>query len=203
MRVHLNKKEKYLTTYADVMYRKYVKSRYGIEACKPAAEEYLAYMRKELVGWESNEDEGALSEVHTQYTTFHPVNYRDGHLTVPMLDKSCGTGYSSTGPLAPHIDGAGLAYTIDGQNVIQVNTGGCITRINLSPSVYITPTASFVFTQATPATIWNITHSLNMIPNVRTEDIFGNDIEGIIEIIDNNRLKIYFTAAVAGKAYLS
>lgn len=185
------------------MYRKYVKFRYGIDSCKPGAEEYLAYMRKELIDWESNEDEGALSEVHMLHTTYLPVTYQDGHLTVPMRDKSCGTGYIQGGAHGPQIDGTGLNYTIDGNNVIQINSGGCITRINLSPSVYITPTCSFEFTQATPATVWDITHNMNMSPNVRTEDTQGNDIEGVIEIITPNRLKIYFNTPVAGKAYLS
>ena len=44
---------------------------------------------------------------------------------------------------------------------------------------------------------------MNLSPNVRTEDLTGTDIQGVIDYIDNNRLKIYFNQAVAGRAYLS
>jgi hypothetical protein len=44
---------------------------------------------------------------------------------------------------------------------------------------------------------------MNLIPNVTSEDATGTDIVGIIDVIDNNRLKVYFNQPVAGKAYLS
>ena len=44
---------------------------------------------------------------------------------------------------------------------------------------------------------------MGLNPNVRIEDLAGTDIQGSIEYIDNNRLKIYFNQPVAGRAYLS
>jgi hypothetical protein len=51
--------------------------------------------------------------------------------------------------------------------------------------------------------MWDVIHGMNLIPNVRIEDLNGVDIQGVIDIIDNNRLKIYFNQPVAGRAYLS
>jgi FKBP-type peptidyl-prolyl cis-trans isomerase 2 len=44
---------------------------------------------------------------------------------------------------------------------------------------------------------------MGITPNVFAEDLNGNDIQGIIEIVDSNNLRINFNTPVAGKAYLS
>jgi len=100
-------------------------------------------------------------------------------------------------------EGALSQTNINYQNIIEVNSGGCLTRINLNPAITINQNSSFVFTQQTPSTVWDIIHGMNLTPNVRTEDLTGVDIQGMIDIIDNNRVKIYFNQPVAGRAYLS
>lgn len=62
---------------------------------------------------------------------------------------------------------------------------------------------SYVFTQEVPVTVWVIIHNLGYVPNVFIEDMSGNDILGVVTIINNNELTITFNSAVAGKAYLS
>jgi FKBP-type peptidyl-prolyl cis-trans isomerase 2 len=44
---------------------------------------------------------------------------------------------------------------------------------------------------------------MGLKPNVTTEDLTGVDIQGVIEYVDNNNVRITFNQAVAGKAYLS
>lgn len=198
MRSYLPNKVKYTKQFADVMHRLYRQMRYGIDSCKPDQDSQLISMRKELVDWEANEDEGALSETKVQLKTWLGVKYDD------VLYSKGGTGYFVSE------DGRGPAVGLNymgtqqsGQNIIEINSGGCITRINLNPAITINQNSSFVFTQQTPSTVWDIVHGMNMAPNVRTEDLTGVDIVGVIDNIDNNRIKIYFNQPVAGKAFLS
>lgn len=198
MRTYLPNKVKYTKQFADIMYRQYRQMRYGIESCKPDQDNQLISMRKELVDWEANEDEGALSETKIQLKTWLGVKYDD------VLYSKGGTGYFVSE------DGRGPALGLNymgtqqsGQNIIEINSGGCITRINLNPAITINQNSSFVFTQQTPVTTWDIVHGMGLNPNVRIEDLAGTDIQGSIEYIDNNRLKIYFNQPVAGRAYLS
>lgn len=198
MRTYLQDRVKYNKQFADVMHRLYKQMRYGIDSCKPEQDAQLISLRKELVEWEANEDDGALSETKIQLKTWLGVKYDD------VLYSKGGTGYfvseDGSGP------SLGLNYNgqqQSGQNIIEINSGGCITRINLNPAITINQNSSYVFTQQTPATMWDVVHGMNLSPNVRTEDLTGADIQGVIDYIDNNRLKIYFNQPVAGRAYLS
>lgn len=200
MKNYLVNKEKHDTNFSNVMYDKYRQMRYGINDCNPSIDYDLASMRKELAEWQSYDDAGALSDTNIQYQTWLPVEYDN------VLYSRGGQGYIMSGS---HIGPQRLAvnYAIPGtsgsQNIIEVNSGGCVTRINLNPSIVINNNSSFSFSQNTPATMWDIIHNMNMIPNVFTEDLDGIDIQGVLEVVDNNRIKIYFNQAVAGKAYLS
>lgn len=198
MRTYLQDRVKHNKQFADVMHRLYKQMRYGIDSCKPEQDTQLISLRKELVEWEANEDDGALSETKIQLKTWLGVKYDD------VLYSKGGTGYfvseDGSGP------SLGLNYNgqqQSGQNIIEINSGGCITRINLNPAITINQNSSYVFTQQTPATMWDVVHGMNLSPNVRTEDLTGTDIQGVIDYIDNNRLKIYFNQPVAGRAYLS
>jgi hypothetical protein len=198
MRSLLANKVKYYKSFADTVYADYKKLRYGIATCKPTADMDLAMIRKDIVDWQSNEDDGALSDVQIQYQTWLPVEYDD------VLYSKGGTGYIQTGtPTTPAPFGVSYNYGNGSQNIIEVNAGGCITRINLNPAITINQNTAFEFTQATPATTWDIIHNMGITPNVFTEDTSGNDIEGVIEVVNSNRIKIYFTQAIAGKAFLS
>lgn len=198
MRTYLPNRVKYNKQFADVMHRLYKQMRYGIGSCKPEQDMQLISMRKELVEWEANEDDGALSETKIQFKTWLGVKYDD------VLYSKGGTGFiiSDEGK-APSMGLNYMGQQQVGQNIVEINSGGCITRINLNPAITINQNSSFVYTQNTPSTTWDINHGMNMIPNVTTEDTLGNDIVGILDVIDNNRIKIYFNQPVAGKAYLS
>jgi hypothetical protein len=198
MRSLLANKVKYYKSFADTVYAEYKKLRYGIATCRPTADADLVMVRKAIVDWQSNEDAGALSDVQIQYQTWLPVEYDD------VLYSKGGAGYIQTGtPTTPAPFGVSYNYGNGSQNIIEVNAGGCITRINLNPAITINQNTAFEFTQAIPATTWDIIHNMGITPNVFTEDTNGDDIEGVIEVVNNNRIKIYFTQAVAGKAFLS
>lgn len=204
MRTLLPKKTKYYKEFADVVNKNFRQLRFGIESCKPGTDMDLAFIRKEIVDWQAIEDEDALCQVNMNYMTWTPVSYRNDNLV--QFDTSAdvwGPGYTrSSTPNAPTQAGVGFTYG-NGSNIVEVNTGGCVTRINLNPAITINQNSSFQFTQQTAATIWTIQHSMGLIPNVRLEDLSGADIQGQIDIIDDNNLRVVFNQAVAGRAYLS
>lgn len=50
---------------------------------------------------------------------------------------------------------------------------------------------------------WDISHNLNKFPSVSIVDSAGSLVMGDIVYINENRLKIKFTSAFSGKAYLN
>lgn len=62
---------------------------------------------------------------------------------------------------------------------------------------------TFVFTEGAPSTVWTIKHDLKRFPSVTVIDTAGDEVQGITEYVSNNELKIVFSAAVTGTAYLN
>jgi|SRR6185369_13631378 len=62
---------------------------------------------------------------------------------------------------------------------------------------------SYDHNQATPASIWVVTHDLGYRPNVQVFDSAGDEVKGAVEHDDVNGLTIAFSAAFSGHAYLS
>jgi hypothetical protein len=205
MRTLLSKKEKYYKEFSAVVVKQYKQMRYGIATCTPVKNDDLASMRAEIVQWQTNSDDDALSQSNINYTTWLPVNYRNDALVNYDPSKNAwGPGYVQTSnPHGSSSIGMGYTYGNGTQNIIEVNTGGCITRINLNPAITINQNSAFEFIQSTPSTVWVIEHNMGIVPNVTTENLNGDDISGVVEVVNNNSLKIYFNTAVAGKAYLS
>lgn len=51
--------------------------------------------------------------------------------------------------------------------------------------------------------IWNIPHYLGFYPNITVVDSAGTVLEGDLEYVDVNNVKVTFSAAFSGNAYLS
>lgn len=62
--------------------------------------------------------------------------------------------------------------------------------------------AVFVFTQTTPAAVWNINHNLNGYPAVTVIDSGGTLVEGDVDYLDVNNVRLTFSAAFSGQASL-
>lgn len=203
MKNYLSDKTRYYLNFADAVYSDFLKTRFGMKNCKSTPDKDLAHMRKELVDWQQNEDNGALTQTSISYITWLGVNYDLDEVEMTNV----GAGYlQSPVPIQPQ--NLSLQYNYAGgesQNIIEVNTGGCVTRINLNPSIQInhSTTGTFVHVQELPAFVWTINHSLGYIPNVFIQDTNGVDIEGVVDSLDANNLTISFTSPVAGTAYLS
>jgi hypothetical protein len=201
MRTLLANKTKYLKSFADAVHKQYLEIRYGIDACKPAMDLDLALMRKEIIDWQADEDADALCQTAVQYQTWLGVTYDD------VLYPSGGTGYihtsSQTGPIQFNYS---TNYSQNGQNVIEINSGGCITKINLNPALTINNgggNTQYSYHQSVASTTWTINHNLGFVPNVTTVNESLQQIEGVITTLSTTVVVIEFSDAVTGYAYLS
>lgn len=198
--------EKMYKQFADKVYADYLQKRFGLATCKPLKNSTLASIRQEMLDYQMNSDEGAFTFVSHNFSLKDPIYYPEekrtcsthDHISTPVcyVDRPVGT---QPGCANSHID------VNDGNgnhNVIEINSGGCVTRINLNNTVNIR-TMNYTWIQDVPATMWDIQHNLGFNPNVRTEDPSEVDIEGVVEYLNPNRLRIHFNSAVAGTAYLS
>jgi len=64
-------------------------------------------------------------------------------------------------------------------------------------------TRRFVYTQASPAEVWTIDHSLGGRPSVTIVDTAETVVIGEVTYISNSQITVTFTAAFAGYAYLT
>lgn len=62
---------------------------------------------------------------------------------------------------------------------------------------------TFVHDQAVPSAIWTITHNLGKFPSVSVVDTQKQIYWGNVEYINSNQLKVTFSAAFAGQAFLN
>lgn len=126
-------------------------------------------------------------------------------------------GQSIQGPIGPRGPG-----TITGEGAPTFNVGfdGDLYINSLDGSYYgpkangawpaspfytpLTPVATrYVHTQASPSSVWNVTHSLGGRPSVMVVDSAGTVVIGEISYNSNTSITISFTAPFSGYAYLT
>lgn len=61
----------------------------------------------------------------------------------------------------------------------------------------------YVYTQTTSASVWNIAHNLNKYPSITIIDSAGDYVDGLIAYVDANNVRLTFSAAFTGTAYLN
>jgi hypothetical protein len=62
--------------------------------------------------------------------------------------------------------------------------------------------AAYVHTQDTPSATWTIAHNMNRTPGVTIIDSANSVVIGDVEYLDSNTLRVTFSGAFSGKAYL-
>jgi len=63
--------------------------------------------------------------------------------------------------------------------------------------------SSYMHTQLSSQPTWVVTHNLNKRPSVTIVDSAGSLVAGDVEYVDDNVLKLIFTAGFSGYAYLN
>lgn len=63
--------------------------------------------------------------------------------------------------------------------------------------------AHFVFVQSVASALWTVVHNLGKFPDVIVQDSANSEIECDIEYVSANELKLKFSAAFSGSAYLN
>lgn len=61
----------------------------------------------------------------------------------------------------------------------------------------------FVFKQEAPSVKWTILHKLGKNPSVTVQDSANSEVEGDIEYVSLEEVKLTFSAAFSGTAYLN
>lgn len=62
---------------------------------------------------------------------------------------------------------------------------------------------TYIYTQTTANTVWRIPHNMDKYPSVTVKDSDGNIVIGELDYVDTNNVKITFSAAISGTAYLN
>lgn len=63
---------------------------------------------------------------------------------------------------------------------------------------------TFIYNQSDPSEVWDITHNLGYFPGgVFVRDTSGTPVDGSTEHVDENSVRIHFSAPFAGQAFLS
>lgn len=62
---------------------------------------------------------------------------------------------------------------------------------------------TFNFSQNVPSAVWYVEHNLGKYPSVSVVDSGNNVVIGDVSYVDDNNLKIQFSSAFSGKAYMN
>lgn len=180
----ISKLEKYSINFGNTVYSEFRKKKYGIKSCSLNRKYWLDEIRYQLLQYKKNDDADALCSVNITANLVPSLSI----IHDPM--NKCNVQVKFT-------NGNATA------NIIEINSGGCITNLNVDPVVNIG--TSFKYTQdcATPSSQWTINHNLGLVPNIWVEDCSGVDLDAAVEVVDNNTIKLNFSQPVSGKAFLS
>ena len=72
-----------------------------------------------------------------------------------------------------------------------------------SSELGLTGDKDFTYIKSTPDSVWEITHDLDKYPSVTVVDSAGSVVMGDITYTSKSAIKITFSAAFSGKAYLN
>ena len=83
-------------------------------------------------------------------------------------------------------------------------SGGPTSSLSISGGIGVgSPHSTYTHTQASPSSVWVVTHNLNCFPSVTVVDSAGSVVFGEVEYISASVVRITFAAAFGGKAYLN
>jgi hypothetical protein len=209
MRNLLSQRDKYLMNFANSIYDEYLRSKYGIQSCRRSGKLWLDDLRRDIANYQANDDGEALCAVSIQHMGWLPVYYPTHDTSCEYRPPWCDVSKYQIQTCHAGPRSIGMSYVGNGgsANLIEVNAGGCITRININPAITINNTtcAGFTYVQncADPQLVWYINHNLGYTPNVWVEDCDGCNADGVIAVINSTTITITFSSPIGGTAHLS
>lgn len=72
-----------------------------------------------------------------------------------------------------------------------------------TPFFTLSSNRRYIFQQAVPASTWNIAHDLGGFPSVSVVDSAKTQVVGEVTYIDEENIRIEFSSAFSGEAYLT
>lgn len=107
--------------------------------------------------------------------------------------------------LVPGTTGEETVETSDYNNLINMSSiNDAVPKGDKTTSeIGIISDSTFIYTQSTANTIWYIAHNMNKYPSVTVKDENGNIVIGELDYTDVNNVKITFSTAISGTAYLN
>jgi hypothetical protein len=190
------KKIDIIKRFANAAFAEMRAERFGITQCCGNGDMYALARKKYICDWEDIKNQNAVDQVVVQ-TTWDPIFY------TPYEERRRRNLPANT-TVSPYDANVTYNYGVDGtENIIQINVGGAVTRINVNPLININRNNEFTHEQLTPSCSWNVVHNFGFIPNVYTTDLQGNEIEGVVVPVDGSTIQINFSEEVSGYAYLS
>jgi len=126
------------------------------------------------------------------------------NILIAQLDNTDNFGVFNINSIIPDIlepgfYDLGLTYIKGNNYLLQERFYGLSVYAGASPP----GDKAYVYTQAVPSTIWNITHNLNKLPSVTVVNINNVTVYGEVIYVDLNNLRIEFSAGFSGKAYMN
>lgn len=98
--------------------------------------------------------------------------------------------------------GSGTSNYNDLENKPKIN-GVTLSGNKTSSELGLTGDKDFTYIKSTPDKVWEITHNLDKYPSVTIVDSAGSVVMGDITYTSKSAIKITFSAAFSGKAYLN
>lgn len=188
--------------YSDAVYKVFLEERYGIAPCGKGKSMEQLETEKMLCDWKVLKGAEDLSDTQLRYFANLPI-YIDQNAGTVSNDSHYRFAGSASNRSATVTYNTGFNGE---QNIVEINAGGAVTRINLNSVINIDNTELDKYThyQETPSTVWTVVHNMEFVPgNELITDLDGNEIEGVTRVIDLNTIEITFSEAVAGYAYVS
>ena len=113
-------------------------------------------------------------------------------------DQTIGGTKTFTNTISGSIDGN--SNTVDGYHVQVDGTGTDPNTLYFKTSGGLIEDKNYLHVQGSPASSWNVTHSLNKYPAATIFDSSGNQVEGDVTYSSLNQVVLTFSAAFAGTA---
>lgn len=92
-----------------------------------------------------------------------------------------------------------------GQAQISADPGNRLTQ-GSDQRLYVPPSTgdlTYTHQQSSASSQWLVDHGMGKYPSVTVVDSAGDQVEGDVEYVDTSSLRIVFSAAFAGRAYLN